>query len=214
MKLSPMTLLLLASGCGTPSAELPPQRIEIAQIAPAMAAFRETRAIDIGEPEARTALWSGWGPDERNETDSFVWGGGERSRLRFWVVDRRERVVRLRGWAYPFADGRGVEVGFSLNGREIARRTVPPAATTLQLELPAGELHLGENFLELTYSRAHSVAGDPPWAVAWDGIQFDGGERRTAAEPSLTVAPEVSEAGTSSAGASSAAIDLPAGSGV
>ena len=42
----------------------------------------------------------------------------------------------------------------------------------------------------------------------------EGGERRTAAEPSLTVAPEVSEAGTSSAGASSAAIDLPAGSGV
>ena len=41
----------------------------------------DTSGIDLGTPEARTHLWTGWGPDESHANVSFVWGVGDRSTL-------------------------------------------------------------------------------------------------------------------------------------
>ena len=180
-----LALAALFLGCGSNAEPLPPRRIELADLAPRAKWLRETVALDIGEPAAREAMWSGWGPDERNASDSFVWGGGDGSRLRLVIVERRDRTLRLRGWAYPFADGAGVEIRFVLNGRALDKRLLPPTATTLTLELPSDRLEIGENFLELQYARHHEVPGAPPWAAAWDAVRVEGGASETPAPSSV-----------------------------
>jgi arylsulfatase A-like enzyme len=173
LRSSALFALALAAGCAR-SAPLPPARLELAQIAPAAKLWSETRDLDIGTPAARAALWSGWGPDESGDGATFAWGGGERSLLRFDVVEPRPLTLKLRAWSYPFAGGRGQEVRFVLNGVEAGRRAVPPAPTTIELRVGERDLRRGENILELLYQLHHEAPGESPWAVAWDGLRIDG----------------------------------------
>ncbi|MEZ5312940.1 MAG: sulfatase [Thermoanaerobaculia bacterium] len=197
------SVLLLGSAllvaCGAPG-ELPPHRLELSAIAAAVVPVVETRALDVGTSAARDALWYGWGSDEQGGEGTFAWGGGDSSRLRFWALGRRSRWIRLRGWSYPFSDGAGVEIEFLLNGQRIGRRTLPPVTTTLRLELPESALAVGENFLELSYSRHHESATEPPWAAGWDVVQLDGARREAGALPEID--------------ATASRVLLPAGSGL
>jgi arylsulfatase A-like enzyme len=197
LRSSALLALALAAGCSR-SAPLPPARLELAQIAAAARLWSETRSLDIGTPAARPALWSGWGPDESGGGATFAWGGGERSRLRFDVVEPRPLTLKLRAWSYPFPDGRGQEVRFVLNGVEAGRREVPPAPTAIELRVGERDLRRGENILELHYERHHEAPGESPWAVAWDGLRIEGATSERA--PSLAAA--------------KGAIELPAGSAV
>ena len=171
-------ILAAAAGAGCRPAAPPEGAIEtrLGDLRSGARAIVETRELDFGETSARDALWSGWGPDERNERDSFVWGAGESSRLLFDVVEPRDRKLRLRGWSFPFRDDPPQEVTVWLNGREAGRRLLARSAGTMQLPLAEDLFRVGANLLELRYARHHESGGEDPWAAGWDGLRLDGGE--------------------------------------
>ena len=164
-------LLFVAAGCSSPS-QLPERTFPLVELADAARVTVETDAIDIGSEAGAGALWSGWGPNESSPEGTFVWGAGERSLVRFEVVEPRDRTLRLRGWSYPFADASTQEVRLSIGGREVARHKFMPSPGTVVIEVSGDLLRAGENFLELRYAR--HAPGDLPWAAAWDGLRFDG----------------------------------------
>jgi arylsulfatase A-like enzyme len=155
-----------------PQPPLPDSSLPLVELLDAARAVVETDAIDVGAPEDRGALWSGWSADEAYPGGTFAWGAGERSLVRFEVVEPRDRRLRLRGWSYPFGDAPAQEVRFALGGREVARKKLASEPGTVEIELPAGALEPGENFLELRYARV--ARGEMPWAAGWDTLRFDG----------------------------------------
>lgn len=171
--------------CAKPPEPLPPTELPLASLASSARLVVETDALDIGEPAARPALWSGWGPDERNSEMSFVWGAGASSRILLDVVEPREREMRLRGWSYPFGSDPPQQVTFLLNGREVASRALGPAPGGVRLELRKSLWQAGQNELELRYSRVHAVAEEPPWAAAWDGFRLEDARPDGAPPPRL-----------------------------
>ena len=80
--------LLLAAACAAPE-PLPPRRVELTATDRSARRWSETRKLDFGTGPARSALWSGWGPDELGHGGSFVWGGGERSGLLLRILEPR-----------------------------------------------------------------------------------------------------------------------------
>ena len=167
-----LSLAALTAACSPPQPPLPAHSFPLTELAASSRAVVETDAIDIGAKEHRSALWSGWGLDETYPEGNFAWGAGRRSLLRFDVIEPRDRRLRLRGWSYPFGDAPPQEVSFSIRGREIARRKLAPEPGTIELELPKDALVVGENLLEIEYSR--HAEGGAPWAAGWDTLRFDG----------------------------------------
>ncbi|MCB1008514.1 MAG: sulfatase [Acidobacteria bacterium] len=152
------------------------ERVDLAPLVPAAGALVETPAIDVGTPEDRPHLARGFGPDESAAETTFAWGMGEESDLRFTVVAPRDLKARLRGWSYPFEDGRGQRVGVVLNGRALGDLELGGAPETLAVDLPASALLVGENRLELRYERffdSGSGRNRRVLAAAWDGFRFE-----------------------------------------
>jgi arylsulfatase A-like enzyme len=168
-----LALVVLAAACAPPP--LPDHSVPLVSLAAAARPVVETDAIDIGEPAARPTLWSGWGPDERTEEMSFVWGSGGESRILVHAVEPRTRELRLRGWSYPFGDDPPQRVTILLNGREAGSRDLNPRPGSLRMPLRAALWRVGENVLELRHERVRRVAGEPPWSAGWDGLRLDDG---------------------------------------
>jgi len=163
----------IVGACSSSEPPLPTNVIPLATLASSARAIVETDALDIGEPATRPALWSGWGPDEKNEMMSFVWGAGEASHLRLDVVEPRTRRLLLRGWSYPFGDDPPLEIELRVNGVYAGKRLLEARPGTLQLPVDGDLWRIGENDLELSYSRHLDSPGSPPWAAGWDGLRFD-----------------------------------------
>ncbi len=183
--LVPAALLAVAgAACSRP--EPPPplaQSVDFALLLPAAALLVETAAIDVGTPEGRADLRGGFGPDEMAGDESYAWGLGEGSEVRFVVVEPRALRLRLRGWSYPFEDGLGQRVALSVNGRPAGAIALGPAPGTVVADLPVDLLRIGENRLELDYERSIEVGGGRgrrAVAAGWDGFRFEPLER---AEP-------------------------------
>jgi arylsulfatase A-like enzyme len=176
-----LVVSLSTAGCGTGSEPLPPHAVPLEELADSARSIVETVALDLGEPAAREAIWSGWGPDERSEAGSFVWGAGEGSRLRLDVVEPRSRRLRLRGWSFPFASGELQEVRVELNGVELGRRRLGRAPVDLEIEAAEDLWRPGENQLELRYERHHEAEGERPWAAGWESLRL--GEPAPAERP-------------------------------
>jgi arylsulfatase A-like enzyme len=175
------------AGCGRLERRepLPESAIPLATLASSVRAWTETDELDIGAPSARSALWSGWGPDETTGEMTFVWGLAPSSKLHLTVVEPRTRTLRMRGWAYPFGDDPPLEVELRVNGRTAGRRLLSARPGTLQIELEQALWRVGENELELVYSRADQRPGEPPRAAGWDGLRFDDRVVESASPPAL-----------------------------
>lgn len=169
--------LALALTACAPGPAADAERIDLAPLAATAAAIVETAGIDAGTPAGRPHLASGFGPDEGGDGSTFAWGLGERSELRFDLVEPRPLRLRLRGWSYPFDDGGGQRVELWLGGRRIGEAALGAAPEMLVLELPAEALRAGENRLELRYARsatAGSGRARRDLAAAWDGFRLEG----------------------------------------
>ncbi|MEO7795890.1 MAG: sulfatase [Thermoanaerobaculia bacterium] len=147
----------------------------------------ETTAIDFGASGPERSLREGWGPSEPGPVSSFRWGAGPLSRVSFELVAARDVEVRLRGWSFPFTEGGEQRVEAFINGESVGERTVSPAATAWTFEVPAARVRAGENLLELRYARWNENPDQAPWAVAWDGLRFDAGRGRTAAQKGVEI---------------------------
>jgi len=166
-------LLLGLAACSPSEPPLPASSIPLSALASSARVLVETDALNIGDPADRQALWSGWGPDEKNQLDTFAWGLGEASHVRLEVVQPRRRVLRLRGWSYPFGDDPPLEISFRVNGELVGQRVVDSRPGMLQLAIERDAWRLGENDLELSYSRHVAKPGELPLAAGWAGLRFD-----------------------------------------
>lgn len=183
-----LTLVALAAACARPPEPSfeGGQSLDLALLLPAAGALVETAAIDAGTPAGRPSLASGFGPDESAGETTFAWGMGEASEVRFTVVEPRDLKARLRGWSYPFEDGRGQRVTVVLNGTTLGELALAAAPETLAVDLLAAALRVGENRLELQYERffdSGSGRNRRALAAAWDGFRFEPLE--AAAPPSV-----------------------------
>jgi len=175
----------LAACAREPNESLPPRRLSLAEFASAAQRVVETDRLDIGDAAARSALWSGWGADEKSPEGTFVWAGAERSLVTLEVVEPRDRVLELRGWSFPFHDDPPQEVRLLLNGREIANRLIGTAPSLTRVSVSASLFHPGENYLELRYRRHNDQPGDDPWAAGWSELALSDPRREAAALPQI-----------------------------
>lgn len=166
--------LALLSACGRRE-PAPAGRLELASWAPAAESWVETAALDIGAPEARPFLGSGWGEDESSGAASFAWGKGQSSEIRWDLVEERELTLELVGWSYPFPLQIAQQVELWVNGKRLGQEEIGSSPTKLQFRIASGDLRVGPNWLELRYARAHEAAGEEPLAVAWDLIRVRSG---------------------------------------
>lgn len=210
---------LALSACGR--AELPAgYRVgaDLAAELPVATVHREVGAIDVGAPEARPHLGSGWSWDERGpDGETFAWGIGTASEVRFELMAPRELELRLRG--RPFAlpvDGSGTvqTVDVALNGRPVGRLELERGIGSHALVLPEGATVPGENRLTLRYGRARSpreagLSDDRrSLAVAWSGFRLSPMQAE-APRPTAAVEP-----GGEGNGKRSPRLRLPFGTGV
>jgi len=161
------------SGCAPEP--LPPARLELTAWAGAARTVVETAAIDVGAAAARDHLELGWGPDETSGAMSFAWGAGSASTLVFERVRPGALELQMRGWSYAFADGEGQTVTFRLNGALLGERHLGATPESFTLPLPARDLVVGENRLELGYRRVADSPEGIPRAAGWDGFRFAAG---------------------------------------
>lgn len=119
----------------------------------------ETRFVDLGSPEARAHLRSGWSIDETDrQGNTFVWAVAERATLDFELVgrDSRERLLRLRARSV-----RPQRVVIEVNGQSAGGVELSQRMQEVSLPLPAALFHNGTNRLALLFSEAaDAVSGD------------------------------------------------------
>ncbi len=142
--------VLLAQGC-RPEPYLPkrqPGVIDLVFHFPTAQVSSRTECIDLGEPEARDRLVSGWSWDERPDR-SFVWAMGDSSSLRLLVHEPRDLELTMVCRTLPQLLPQQVQV--SVNGIPVGELGVSNEWQSYQVQVPAAALVPGDNLVELSY---------------------------------------------------------------
>ena len=151
----------------------------------------EPALIDLGSPEARRYLVSGWSHDEEADGATFVWGTGERSVLEFYVAEPRELALTFRCMPYDFPGASSQSVSFELNGAGGPRVSLSPGMADYHVVLPRAAMKEGWNRLVLAYAHARApseVTGATDTrrlAAAWDFIRLEADATGRGSEPTL-----------------------------
>lgn len=163
-----LALVLVATAsllsCGAPETV----QTDLVQALGRAETFTETPFIDVGESLARSFLLEGWLPGNEywagRREESFVWTvGPAAATFRFFVFEKRDLVMTIRGRPNPADDAPLVELGVEVNGTLLARPEILPGWNTYRVTVPRQVAVVGENVVRLV------VGGDD-------------GERRLAVE--------------------------------
>lgn len=142
---------------------------------------REVARIDFGTPEARQHLVAGWGLDERDLEETFAWGLGESSSLRFFAsaAVELELVFECRSFDFPGAGGQ--ELTLELNGETLDTLAIGGQFETYRVGVPASVVREGDNHLRLVYARSDrprevltDAQDERPLAVLWYFLEIQG----------------------------------------
>ncbi|MEE8523557.1 MAG: sulfatase [Thermoanaerobaculia bacterium] len=200
---SPCTLaiLLTLAACGDPSP--PPPSLSTPTAAPgtvvrhdlvqefdAAEVRREIAFFDLGAPEVRIHLIRGWGNDERDGDQTFVWGLAAGSDLDFFVSAPKDLTLVLDCQAFGFEGAPPQTVTVTLGGRELSQVTLGRGFARYRMPVPADALRRGVNRLRFDYRVHHrprdvlpGAQDERPLAVQWDSIELRGLE--SAGDPRL-----------------------------
>jgi arylsulfatase A-like enzyme len=173
---SSLLLLLCALGCGQRAAG-PPLEIDLTEIFPLAELETETQSIDFGAPEARPFLLEGWSFNQHTpDGTGFVWGLGERSRLRIWVGEPRDLRLRFHSHPGPIGPDEEVTLEVRVAGQTVGVTTLRPGAAWYSVPLPGALLVPGENVIELVYGHGDAAAPQAPRreAVAIERLEVVG----------------------------------------
>jgi hypothetical protein len=129
----------------------------------------ETSLIDIGSANSRPHLIDGWRQDERAGSMSFAWAIGQESSVRWLLTERRGLQMTFRCW--PFPSSRRQTIDVLVNGKEIQRIELDPAARDYTVALPADRLVRGWNHTTFRYGFHRQKSS--PIAVAWDWLRIE-----------------------------------------
>ena len=181
-------LLVLVAACGEPARTTEPPSVPDGDVVldlvasfPVASVSGETAVVDLGTPDARALLVSGWDKDEASGDETYVWGVGAASVLEFFVADPTDVVLGLEGRPMVFDDAPEQVVTVSWNGEALAEVPLRADLARYEVEVPARALCRGSNRLELGYAWHRTprevVAGaeDPrSLAVRWHRIELQG----------------------------------------
>ena len=142
---------------------------------------REVATLELGTPEARSHLLSGWGVDERDDARTYVWGLGEASTLTLFLADVFDSQLVLHGRALeePGAPPQTVEV--HVNGQVAGQVKFGSGFQRSRVDVAAHQLRVGVNRFELRYGRHHrpkdvieGAQDNRPLAVLWYSLGLHG----------------------------------------
>jgi arylsulfatase A-like enzyme len=157
---SPFVLLALTLACvGVPDSGRWETTAELTTRFAVATVHRSSRLLDLGTPDARPFLLSGWSGDRKNAKDQeFVISRGRRSELRIPLLEPRDlpvtfkcRPIAAREW------NRAVTI--ELNGRVAGTVVLRKGTHDYSLTLSAKDLVAGENRLAFIYGA--DTSGDP-----------------------------------------------------
>ena len=161
------TALLLVAGC----ARAPePRRIDLLELLPQANAWGETAKLDLGTPEARRRLWSGWGRDV-SSPPTWVSTREPSASLLLRTLDERplDLELRARGTEGP------VSVTVRLGTAELGRLHFGADWSHAVLPLPAHRPASGEQLLSFDVERAPGSEGRRPARLEVDSVALRGG---------------------------------------
>jgi phosphatidylinositol glycan class B len=115
----------------------------------ALTALPERTVLDLGTPEARTALLEGWGDDEQEGERSALWSLGARSRLSVLLGGLHDARLTIEARAYPPALPLNVEV--RLNDSVVGTFQPGAAWAVHDIVLPARLFAPGPSLVELRF---------------------------------------------------------------
>jgi arylsulfatase A-like enzyme len=182
---------LLAVACGQP----PPQVRDLVELFSAARSQAAPGLIDLGTPDARRFLGSGWSSDEGIPgIGTYVWAVGASSEVDIFVPAVRDLPLTFRCWPFVFPESPAQHVTIVLNGATVAKTALRPEPSDYRVDLPAAGLREGWNHLVLHYAYARApieVAASPddrPLAVAWDFIRVGEDDAVPKTSPSVDTA--------------------------
>jgi len=188
-----LTAPLLLAACTAPATYF-----DLLEEFPLAEVARTPHTIDLGAPEARGFMGSGWSSQDERWAGgwSFVWATGASSVVRFEVVGTLPAVLRFRARPAVAPTGEQQTVTFVLNGTTIGAVDLAPGTEVYRVVIPDDAIFEGENELELRYAFkvGASEADSRDRAVAWDWLRLvtrDGSE----ADPDESTTASVEEGG-------------------
>lgn len=200
--LLPVVVFVLLSAC-QPADSFETRLALTGELATADLHFEPTE-LDLGSPQARASLGSGWSWNERSGGTSFVWGTGHLSELHFFLSSPREMSLEMRCFPYSFEGAPRQEIRPTLNDILLEPISLESKPQVYQVHIPANASRQGINRLTFEYEYSHSPDTGSrgrrtrSLAVGWDWLRFQ-------FEPA---------ASTSEITASEAGISMPFGTGI
>lgn len=136
----------------------------------------DQQSIDVGTPEARPFLDSGFSGDEVSVEDTFAWGTGNESQIAFPLQPRTgDYSLTLRVHVPSFLGKENLKV--RVNGVDAGALSLEAGWSTHEVAVPSGVFHTGENVIAFVSDRCGAprdlVAGsDDPrvLSVAFDYV--------------------------------------------
>jgi hypothetical protein len=114
--------------------------------------------LDLG-PAGAAFLAEGFYPPTRPADGVYrVWSAAERAEVRWPILWRRDRRVRLRLRGFPHPSAEGMRLSVSLGGRHLAEVPLGRDWMELTLQVPASAQALGMNRLVLATSRLYPAS--------------------------------------------------------
>lgn len=116
---------------------------------------RDHAVLDF-DPEDIGALLSGWAAPERlaDSAESFAWATAERAEVSLPMVPAVHQWLSFRAWPLTWPGAPSQLVKIRVNDSLIGQAALASGAATIELPLPGGSIHAGENRISFEFSRA------------------------------------------------------------
>jgi len=123
----------------------------------------ETREIDLGGPESRRFLVSGWSGSrwDKNRKLNYLLADDAEAVLRFRVLEPRDLTLRIFGRPRDPESVEGDTIEAAVNGIEVASWPVQASNKRYRVRLNEGSIADGDNELTLRYIRGGETSLSP-----------------------------------------------------
>jgi hypothetical protein len=127
-----------------------------------IAALPKSDLCDIGSPEARAQMLSGWSVDEREEERTFSWNDGGSSTLAIYSPDATDAARALKVTHQAFQAVVPVHVRVKVNGRFIGAFEASSRWETSELPIPGDQHWTGTALVEFSYDKSGRPSDSNP----------------------------------------------------
>ena len=178
--------------------------VDMLKRAPTAEVIQEVTAVEVGSPDAESALISGWDqPEAHGESGRMAWAISETAVVDLLLLDTAFDRLDLRARPFLWEGGPDQVVTVVINDRKIDGITLEPAMSDYSISIPDGVLGIGTNRIKLNFEWTARPADHSPestdkrtLAVAFQRLAL-GSEAERPLVDSRSAMPLVSEDGLS-----------------